>query len=92
MARSPVGALYNQSLDRASAFETLKARAAQKTATAVPTSAPEPAARREPATPRPRASNRQTIVEAAAKSLVRSVASSLGRELLRGALGSLRRR
>jgi DNA helicase HerA-like ATPase len=88
MVRSPVGALYNQSLDRESAFETLKARAEQKTATAVPTSGPS----RESAAPRPRPSNRQTIVEAAAKSLVRSMASSLGRELLRGALGSLRRR
>ncbi|MGE5565586.1 MAG: helicase HerA-like C-terminal domain-containing protein [Parcubacteria group bacterium] len=89
MAKSPVGPLYNQSLDRESAFETLKARAEEKTATAVPTSSPSPG--RQPAAPRPRASNRQTMVEAAAKSLVRSVASSLGRELMRGMLGSLRR-
>jgi len=39
----------------------------------------------------PRASNRQTVAEAAIKSVVRSVGSSLGRALVRGILGSLRR-
>ena len=40
---------------------------------------------------RPRASNRQTIAEAAIKSVVRSVGSSLGRALVRGILGGLKR-
>jgi DNA helicase HerA-like ATPase len=39
----------------------------------------------------PRASNRQTVAEAAIKSVVRSVGSSLGRALVRGILGSLKR-
>jgi len=39
----------------------------------------------------PRASNRQTVAEAAMKSVVRSVGSSLGRALVRGILGSLKR-
>ena len=40
---------------------------------------------------RPRTSNRQTVAEAAIKSVVRSVGSSLGRALVRGILGSLKR-
>jgi len=41
--------------------------------------------------PRAPSSNRQTVTEAAIKSVVRSVGSALGRELVRGILGSLRR-
>ncbi|MDO8296703.1 MAG: DUF853 family protein [Caulobacter sp.] len=41
--------------------------------------------------PRARASNRQSMGEAFGKTLVRSIASQVGRELLRGVLGSLRR-
>lgn len=39
----------------------------------------------------PRASNRQSVSEAAIKSVVRSVGSSLGRAIVRGILGSLKR-
>ncbi|MBX3581264.1 MAG: DUF853 domain-containing protein [Rhizobiaceae bacterium] len=39
----------------------------------------------------PRPSNRQTVAEAAIKSVVRSVGSSLGRAIVRGILGSLKR-
>ena len=46
---------------------------------------------REPA-PRPRASNRQTPMEALTKSVLRTAGSTLTRELLRGVLGGLRRR
>ncbi|MEW9806853.1 helicase HerA-like C-terminal domain-containing protein [Mesorhizobium marinum] len=54
------------------------------------------ASRRSPGrpAPRPRAprpSNRQTVTEAAIKSVVRSVGSSLGRALVRGILGSLKK-
>ncbi len=42
--------------------------------------------------PRARASNRQSMGEAFGKTLVRSIASQVGRELLRGVLGGLRRR
>ena len=48
--------------------------------------------RRRRSTPsRPRTSNRQTVTEAAIKSVVRSVGSSLGRALVRGILGSLKK-
>lgn len=40
----------------------------------------------------PRSSGRQTMTEAFASTLVRTVASSVGRELMRGMLGGLRRR
>jgi DNA helicase HerA-like ATPase len=40
---------------------------------------------------RPRVSNRQTVAEAAIKSVVRSVGSSVGRALVRGILGSLKK-
>ncbi len=42
--------------------------------------------------PRARASNRQSMGEAFGKTLVRSIASQVGRELLRGVLGGLKRR
>ena len=38
-----------------------------------------------------RTSNRQTVAEAAVKSITRTVASSLGRALVRGILGSLKK-
>ena len=53
-----------------------------------PASAP---AGRTRAAPQPRASNRQTVAEAAIKSVVRSVGSSVGRALVRGILGSLKK-
>jgi DNA helicase HerA-like ATPase len=42
--------------------------------------------------PAPRRSNRQSMGEAFGKTLVRTVASQLGREILRGVLGGLKRR
>jgi DNA helicase HerA-like ATPase len=68
-----------------------------------PAPSPEPTTRRAPpppAQPRapaaPRASNRQSVAEAAVKSVIRSAGSQVGREigrqLLRGVLGSLSRR
>jgi DNA helicase HerA-like ATPase len=49
----------------------------------------QPAPRQRTSTPR--ASNRQTVAEAAIKSVVRSVGSSAGRALVRGILGSLKK-
>ena len=102
MAASPVHGLYDTAQDRDSAFEKLQARAQAKQAQveAPPTRAPadspwgdtpdpEPRAR---SAPRPRASSRQSMGEAFAKSLLRTVGSQVGREIMRGVLGSLRRR
>jgi DNA helicase HerA-like ATPase len=49
----------------------------------------QPAPRQRTSTPRP--SNRQTVAEAAIKSVVRSVGSSVGRAIVRGILGSLKK-
>ncbi|WP_313531100.1 helicase HerA-like domain-containing protein, partial [Shinella sp.] len=52
----------------------------------------EPAAPSAPKQAKPRAGyQRETVAEAAMKSVARTVASSLGRALVRGILGSLRR-
>jgi len=100
MAGSPVRGLYDQVQDRDSAYESLQNRAAQaaQAAQAPTKAAPSQGGGdpwggdqgREPA-PRPRASNRQSMGETFAKQLLRTVASTAGREIMRGILGSLRR-
>jgi DNA helicase HerA-like ATPase len=90
---SPIAAKYDKPLDRDSAYETLTERA-KKAADAESQArmqVPAPQAGRRTASPRPRASNRQSVTEAAIKSVVRSVGTSLGTALARGILGSLRR-
>jgi DNA helicase HerA-like ATPase len=80
MAQSPVRGLYDQVQDRLSAYEKLQPAGAE---TAAPSPQPQP---RQPA---PRASNRQSFGEAFAKSMLRTIGSQVGRELIRGVLGSL---
>lgn len=85
MAQSPVRGLYDQLRDRESAYEMLKAKTAETAA------APEPAAK--PAKPtREKPSELQSMGEAFAKSMLRSVGSQIGREIMRGLLGGVRRR
>ncbi|AYG94638.1 DUF853 family protein [Brevundimonas naejangsanensis] len=104
MAASPVRGTYDTPINRESAEEVLKARRAQADRIAAETAqaqaqaqAADKAARstpasRPPAAPRPRASNRQTPMEALTKSVLRTAGSTITRELLRGVLGSLKRR
>lgn len=92
---SPVAGQYDKALDRESAFEILAKRAKEKA------KAEEEQRRREDeekkrlrdsrARGRPRRSSRQTVTEAAIKSVTRSIATSLGRALVRGILGGLKR-
>ena len=90
MGQSPVRGLYDTALDRESAFEVLQQ--ARTAATAAAAAAPDRTEvedapeRREPA---PRASNRQGMGEAFAKSMLRTIGSQVGRELIRGVLGGL---
>ena len=91
MANSPVRGLYDQAMDRESAFEVLRARTVEKAAPPPPQAQSRAAPAPSPE-PRRRASNRESMVEAAAKSFVRSMATQVGRELLRGVLGGIRRR
>jgi DNA helicase HerA-like ATPase len=108
MRLSPVAGEYDETVDRESAFEMLHKRAAEGPSVPEEKPAPSdgrttgggwtlpdfgankpaPAGR----TSAPRSSGRQTVAEAAMKSVVRSVSSSLGRALVRGILGSLSRR
>ena len=109
VAMSPVAGQYDQPLDRESAFEVLKKRAAggpsgppaetpgQNGNDGGPTgwtlpdfgNRPAPSGRGGRA-PAQRTSGRQTVTEAAIKSIVRSVGSSIGRALVRGILGVLK--
>ncbi len=102
-AQSPVAGVYDTAEDRDSAYEILQGRAAQaqrqadaarQEAEADQRAAAEAKVReredaREARESRPRASGRQTMVEAFAVTLVRTVASQAGRELMRGLLGGL---
>jgi len=89
-ARSPVGANYDEPIDRESAFEVLAARA-MKAAERAEAEAAEASASKQLKTKKKRSGNRQSVWEAATKSAARSMASSLGRKLVRGILGSLLR-
>lgn len=102
---SPVAGQYDQMIDRESAYEVLQKKAAQGQAEAAATKEQEADSTsgwRLPdilgggsSAPGPRGGQpraRQTVAEAAMKSVVRSVGSSLGRALVRGILGSLSKR
>jgi DNA helicase HerA-like ATPase len=98
-ARSPVGAKYDTSVNRESAFEVLNKRVAQATlppeartgdvATPAPASKPVEAPRSKMDDFLWGNKRRQGVVEAAAKSATRSVASGIGRSIVRGVLGSI---
>ncbi len=98
-ARSPVGGKYDTTVDRESAEEMLAKSAEERTAGSA---APPPAAGKAPPTakaePEQRSrmdeflwgnKRRQGAVEAAAKSATRTVATGIGRQILRGVLGSI---
>jgi DNA helicase HerA-like ATPase len=90
VARSPFRGKYDQAVDRESAYEKLKARADAQRAAAAARPAPEqrdvPKAAVKPGR------TRQTAGEALMTSAARAIGSSLGRQLIRGVLGSLLKR
>jgi hypothetical protein len=104
-SRSPVGASYDTAVNRESAAEMLAARAAEKTAADAASEpvlppakrgragAPAPAPAEEPRSKMDEflwgTKRRQGAIEAAAKSATRTVATGLGRQILRGVLGGL---
>jgi DNA helicase HerA-like ATPase len=73
---------YEQEVDRESAYEILQKRAEQAAA-----AAEQQAAEKE--TSRGRSSGGQSMFEAFAKSALRSIGSQMGRQIVRGVLGSL---
>jgi DNA helicase HerA-like ATPase len=76
---------YEKTVDRESAYERLKTKAAQ--APAVESSSAESGDRRTTAAPRGRQTD--TMAEAMMKSVVRAAGSQMGRTLIRGVLGSI---
>jgi DNA double-strand break repair helicase HerA and related ATPase len=70
---SLVSGHYEKLIDRESAFERLKARANQVLAE----------------TPRPRGREPESMLESTAKSVLRAAGSTLGREIMRGVLGTI---
>jgi len=94
---SPVAGQYDQLIDRESAFEVLQKKAGAAQAEAERQKQAEMADKQREAqaraekVPAPRRSTRASPVEAAMTSMARSVATSLGRALVRGILGSLTR-
>jgi DNA helicase HerA-like ATPase len=101
MAGSPVRGLYDTPLDRESAEEKLAARAeateveeaaaTREAAEARAAQAAQKQADRDARASAPRRT-RETPVEAMTKSAVRTIGSTLARELVRGLLGGMRRR
>lgn len=102
MAQSLVSGVYDQAVDRVSAYETLKTMAEQAASAAEQRQDPPPPPpvapgqtsgqqthRNQRTSTKRRSSNRQTPMEAMLKSTLRSVGTQLGRQLVRGALGSL---
>lgn len=103
---SPIGTKYNATMDRESAFELLSAKEAQFDAAQAQVAEEKAAAKQERAAPaqsgggllggilggnRGRGRRGDNLVETAAKTVVRQASGQLGRALIRGLLGSLRR-
>jgi hypothetical protein len=83
MKSSPVKGKYDEALDRESAYERLTARAAERS-----TEAPAPRTGGRGRAAEPRSEVADTL-GAMAKSVARSAGTQIGRELVRGILGSL---
>ena len=86
---------YEDSIDRESAYEKLKARAIESAESRAPERKEAEPTRGTPVrdvlfgSTGPRGGRREGMVEAAAKSAARTVGSTIGREILRGIFGSM---
>lgn len=85
LTRSPYKGLYDKVVDRESAYEMLKAKAEKQAAAA---EAEEKSTGKKSTSTRKR-STRQSPMEALVKSAARSIGSQMGRQIIRGILGSL---
>lgn len=85
-AKSPVGSKYDTAVDRESAYEILKEQAEAAAAEAEKAAKEEEAQKsKKPA----KRSGRQSAGEAFLKSTVRTMGTTIGREIMRGLLGSI---
>ena len=102
MASGSLAGRYDQSIDRESAFEMLQGRLQQAQATGAQVNAGKGKASADDASAYGQAGQmakdvllgtgrRQGLLEAAAKTVVRQMAGQVGRSLLRGLLGGVRR-
>jgi len=89
ISSSLVAGVYEKTVDRESAYERLKGRAAQQPAPAQP--APAQTSSWFPNLGIPSSGGRRgdSLAEAAMKSAARAMGSSVGRQIIRGVLGSL---
>jgi uncharacterized protein len=83
MSRSPHRHKYSQSINRESAYELLAKRAEKAMSDVQPEAKP---------VPKSRTGQRQGIAESFFKSVTRAIGSQIGRQLVRGVLGSLFKR
>jgi DNA helicase HerA-like ATPase len=95
---SGLGATYDKTEDRESAYEKLAQHVAERTAATAPAKAGEPQSAGGlfgslgdflGGSTGPRGGRREGAIAAAAKSAARSIGSGLGREIVRGVLGSI---
>jgi DNA helicase HerA-like ATPase len=103
IAASPIAGHYEKAVDRESAYERLKTRAAERMPDAPPASgAPQPGGPAQQGSGAggaisdvlfgrtgPRGGQRDGLVQTMAKSVVRTMGSQVGREIVRGILGSI---
>ncbi len=83
--RSPFSGRYEQEVDRESAYELLREKTARQAELVLEEQQKNPQRTKFPT----RASNRQSAGEALLKSAARAVGSSVGRQIIRGIMGSL---
>jgi DNA helicase HerA-like ATPase len=87
MKASAMRGRYEKAVDRESAFEILKGRAGKAVETVEKKRSEKPAAER----PAPSGRQRESMAEAMMKSAARAIGSQVGRQIIRGVLGSLLR-
>jgi DNA helicase HerA-like ATPase len=93
IAASGLGSRYDQPIDRESAYEVLAKRAEQELARQQQAKEAREAPRSPQAAARaPARSRRQTPMEAMISSTVRAIGSQIGRQIVRGLLGSILKR
>jgi DNA helicase HerA-like ATPase len=85
ISRSPFKGRYEQAVDRESAYEMLKQKAERQSEASLD----QQKAKEYAKTVSSRSSSRETAGEALMKSAARSIGSAVGRQIIRGVLGSL---
>jgi DNA helicase HerA-like ATPase len=92
IAESALGDQYSETVDRNSAYEILQKRAKKTAEIAERQARKSQKEKEQKKTSRPRGRKRQSAAETGFKSMMRSVGRMLGKELVRGLLGSFMKR